>query len=144
MLNKLKPSRGSRKRRKRVGRGAGSGSGLTCGRGHKGQMSRSGSSRRYHFEGGQMPLTRRVPKRGFNNINRVEYALIKVEDLKKFEEGSVVTPEVLRQAGLVKKNGPVKVLSGGELDRKITVKLHAFSAAARQAIEKSGSVAEVV
>lgn len=144
-LNELTNTAGSRSRRKRVGRGMGSGLGKTCGRGHKGQMSRKGHKRKLHFEGGQMPLIRRLPKRGFNNFNRLEYVPVNVGALAQFEDGTDVTVEVLRAAGLA--NGTaaqVKVLGVGELDKKLSVKAHAFSATARAKIEAVGGVAEVV
>jgi large subunit ribosomal protein L15 len=144
-LHSLKNTAGSRKVRKRVGRGRASGKGKTCGRGSKGQMSRSGSRHKPTFEGGQMPLVRRLPKRGFKNINRTVYQPVNVKDLSRFEEGAEVSAETLRRAGLA--GGPVrriKVLGHGELDKKLSVKVHAFSAAARQKIEAAGGTCEVV
>ena len=140
-LHDLKPAPGSTKSRKRVGRGPGSGNGKTAGRGHKGQRSRSGYSQRIGFEGGQMPLIRRVPKRGFTNIFRQEFAVINVRDLADLE--GEVTPEVLVSHGLVRKGMPVKVLgSDGELSTKLTVKAHKFSQSARQKIEAAGGSCE--
>jgi len=128
----------------RVGRGEGSGKGKTCGRGHKGQMSRKGSQHKPGFEGGQMRLVRRVPKRGFTNPTRKSYSAVNVADLCRFDEGSEITPAVLRSCGLVRKApGGVKILGCGELDRKLTVKAQAFSSAARAKIEAAGGTCEV-
>jgi large subunit ribosomal protein L15 len=135
-LHELKPAVGSREARRRVGRGPGSGLGKTAGRGHKGQKSRAGYSSRPGFEGGQMPLVRRVPKRGFNNIFRVEYAVINVGDLEGFE--GVVGPRELESKGKVRKGRPVKVLGGGELTGQLTVQAQKFSAEARRKIEAAG------
>jgi large subunit ribosomal protein L15 len=135
-LHQLKPASGSREARRRVGRGPGSGLGKTAGRGHKGQKSRAGYSSRPGFEGGQMPLIRRVPKRGFNNIFRVEYAVINVGDLEGFE--GVVGPRELESKGKVRKGRPVKVLGGGDLTGVLTVQAHKFSAEARRKIEAAG------
>lgn len=135
-LHELKPAVGSREARRRVGRGPGSGLGKTAGRGHKGQKSRAGYSSRPGFEGGQMPLVRRVPKRGFSNIFRVEYAVINVGDLEGFE--GVVGPRELESKGKVRKGRPVKVLGGGELTGQLTVQAQKFSAEARRKIEAAG------
>ncbi|HUP25618.1 MAG TPA: 50S ribosomal protein L15 [Thermoanaerobaculia bacterium] len=135
-LHELKPAVGSREARRRVGRGPGSGLGKTAGRGHNGQKSRAGYSSRPGFEGGQMPLVRRVPKRGFNNIFRVEYAVINVGDLEGFE--GVVGPRELESKGKVRKGRPVKVLGGGELTGQLTVQAQKFSAEARRKIEAAG------
>ena len=135
-LHDLKPAPGSRESRRRVGRGPGSGLGKTAGRGHKGQKSRAGYSSRPGFEGGQMPLIRRVPKRGFNNIFRVEYAVVNVGDLEGFE--GVVGPRELESKGKVRKGRPVKVLGGGEVTGVLTVQAHKFSAEARRKIEAAG------
>jgi large subunit ribosomal protein L15 len=135
-LHELKPAVGSREARRRVGRGPGSGLGKTAGRGHKGQKSRAGYSSRPGFEGGQMPLVRRVPKRGFNNIFRVEYAVINVGDLEGFE--GVVGPRELESKGKVRKGRPVKVLGGGEITGQLTVQAQKFSAEARRKIEAAG------
>ncbi|MBS2211554.1 50S ribosomal protein L15 [Carboxylicivirga mesophila] len=137
-LNNLRPAKGSVKTSKRIGRGQGSGRGGTSTRGHKGAKSRSGYSRKFGFEGGQMPLQRRVPKFGFKNINRVEYKAVNIEMLQTIAENkevSVIDPEVLRQAGLVSKNDLVKILGNGELKAKLEVKAHAFSESAAKAIE---------
>ena len=133
-LHELKPAEGSRQVRNRVGRGTSSGNGKTAGRGQKGQKARS--KVRLGFEGGQMPLFRRMPKRGFNNINRKEYAIVNLETLNKFEDGAEVTPALMVEAGIVKneKDG-VKVLGNGELNKKLTVKANKFSASAKAAIE---------
>jgi large subunit ribosomal protein L15 len=141
-LHDLSPADGSKSKRKRVGRGPGSGLGKTAGRGEKGQKSRSGYSKRPGFEGGQMPLVRRLPKRGFTNIFRVEYAVINVGDLAESSTGSEVTPESLAADGLVRRGKPLKVLGDGEIDRAIQVKAHAFSASARAKIEAAGGACE--
>jgi large subunit ribosomal protein L15 len=141
-LHDLSPAHGSKSKRKRVGRGPGSGLGKTAGRGEKGQKSRSGYSKRPGFEGGQMPLVRRLPKRGFTNIFRFEYAVINVGDLAEGSTGSEVTPESLAADGLVRRGKPLKVLGDGEIDRAIQVKAHAFSASARAKIEAAGGACE--
>ena len=141
-LHDLSPAEGSRKNRRRVGRGPGSGKGKTAGKGHKGQRSRSGYSRRPGFEGGQMPLVRRVPKRGFNNLFRTEYAVVNVERLAELE--GEVTPETLAERGWISAGELVKVLGGGELDKALTVKAHKFSRSARQKIESAGGSCEVL
>lgn len=146
-LHELKPAEGSQHRSKRIGRGPGSGWGKTAGRGHKGQKARSGGGKGPSFEGGQTPLQRRLPKRGFSNYPfKKTYSVIHLSDLNRFEKGSVVTPEELVDCGLVKqmKNGGVKVLANGEVDRALTVKAHAFSAAAKEAIEAAGGTVEVI
>ncbi|MEY8662258.1 50S ribosomal protein L15 [Ligilactobacillus faecis] len=142
-LHELKPAEGSRQVRNRVGRGTSSGNGKTAGRGQKGQKARS--KVRLGFEGGQMPLFRRMPKRGFNNINRKEYAIVNLETLNKFEDGAEVTPALMVEAGLVKneKDG-IKVLGNGTLNKKLTVKANKFSASAKAAIEAAGGQAEVM
>jgi large subunit ribosomal protein L15 len=140
-LHDLSPAKGSKRNKKRVGRGPGSGLGKTAGRGHKGQRSRSGFSRRLGFEGGQMPLVRRVPKRGFTNIFRVEYSIINVRALETMTEDEI-TPEVLLQHHLVHKGQPVKILGDGDLTRKINVKAHKFSKTAREKIEAVGGTCE--
>ena len=143
-LHTLQPAEGSTKKRKRVGRGTGSGTGKTSGRGHKGQKSRSGFSRKIGFEGGQMPLQRRVPKRGFTNIFKKEFQIVNLSDLTKLEPGEV-TLETLLNSGLVRKpNVPVKVLGDGTLDKSFTVKLHAYSKSAKEKIEAAGGKAEVI
>ena len=144
-LNTLKPAKGSTHKKKRVGRGPGSGLGKTAGRGEKGQKSRSGYSRKIGFEGGQMPLHRRLPKRGFTNIFKKEYAVINLADLERFDDGASVDEAALRQAGLVKgRNDGIKVLGNGKLSKKLTVSATKFSATAKQAIEAAGgSVQEI-
>ncbi len=133
-----------RKTRKRVGRGPGSGLGKTAGRGQKGQKARSGGGVRPGFEGGQTTLARRLPKRGFTNFNRKEYAVINLSDLNRFEDGTHVTPELLKDMGLLKKQlAGVKVLGNGELEKKLHVTAAKFSASAKEAIEKAGGTAEV-
>lgn len=144
-LNELKATEGSRRNRKRVGRGTSSGYGKTSGRGQKGQLARSGGKTRLGFEGGQMPLYRRMPKRGFNNINRKEYAIINLNDLNKFEAGSEVTIDSLKEAGIVKKElAGVKLLANGQLDVKLTVKVNKVSESAKKAVETAGGTVEVI
>ena len=143
-LHELQPAAGSTTSPKRLGRGTGSGLGKTSGKGHKGQKARSGGGVRPGFEGGQMPLTRRVPKKGFTNIFRTEYATVNVGKLDIFRNGAVVTAEKLKEAGLIKKEmAGVKILGGGELTKKLTVKADRFSEAAKQKIETLGGKAEV-
>lgn len=144
-LHELKPAQRKNKERKRRGRGIGSGLGKTSGRGQKGQKSRSGGGVRIGFEGGQMPLYRRLPKVGFTNIFRKEYAIVNIGDLEIFENGTEVTPEVLKEAGLVKamKNG-VKILGNGEISKELTVKAHKFSKTAAERIIASGGKVEVI
>jgi len=139
-LHDLSPAKGSTQSRKRVGRGPGSGLGKTAGRGHKGQGSRAGSRMVPGFEGGQMPLIRRVPKRGFNNIFRVEYAVVNLEQLADL--GAEVTPELLREKGIVRGSKPVKVLGDGEVKKAIRVVAHKFSKSARAKIEAAGGRCE--
>jgi large subunit ribosomal protein L15 len=144
-LSNLKPPAGAKKSRKRVGRGHGSGTGKTSGRGHKGQKSRSGAKISPRFEGGQMPLQRRLPKRGFTNIFRTEYTLVKVGDLARFEAGTVVDLEKLKESGLIRNlKMPVKVLSDGELSVALTVKAHKFSKAAQEKITAAGGTVETL
>lgn len=143
-LSQLRPARGSKKKPMRVGRGIGARKGKTSGRGNKGQLSRTGVSMRPGFEGGQMPLHRRIPKRGFHNLFRTEYAVVNVEALGKFAAGARVTPELLRERGLANGRLPVKILGEGALSVKLTVAAHAFSASARQKIEQAGGTVEVV
>jgi large subunit ribosomal protein L15 len=144
-LHEIKPAAGSRRPRRRIGRGPGSGTGKTAGRGHKGQKSRSGYSRARGFEGGQMPLHRRLPKRGFVNIFRKTYLTVNVERLNGLEAGSVVTPESLHRAGLLKKGRmPVKILGHGELKVALTVQAHRFTRTAAQKIEAAGGQVEVI
>lgn len=144
-LNELKYTEGARKKGIRVGRGIASGMGKTSRRGHNGQNSRSGGGVRLGFEGGQMPLARRLPKFGFTNFTRKEYAVVNIQDLNRFEDGAVVTPVTLKEAGLVNKEySGVKILGNGELERKLTVTAHKFSATAKEAIEKVGGKVEVI
>lgn len=144
-LGDLRPSRGSKKKRKRVGRGPGSGQGKQAGRGHKGQGARTGGGTRPGFEGGQMPLQRRVPKRGFKSPFKERYALVNVAQLQLFDPGTEVTPELLYERRLVsKKSERVKVLGDGELGKALVVKAHAFSAKAKEKIESSGGKAELI
>ncbi len=134
-----------RKRRNRVGRGMATGNGKTSGRGHKGQKARSGGGVRPGFEGGQMPLFQRLPKRGFTNIHRTEFSIVNLETLNRFDEGTEVTPELLVEEGVVSKlKAGVKVLGNGSLDKKLTVKAHKFSASAKEAIEAAGGQTEVI
>ena len=138
-LSNLKPKKGARHAKKRVGRGPGSGHGKTSGRGEKGQKSRSGYSGKRGFEGGQMPLHRRIPKRGFTNIFKTDYAVVNVSDLERFDNGASVDEAMLRQVGLVKgSHDGVKVLGDGELSKKLTVSATKFSKSAREIIEKAG------
>jgi len=143
-LHDLKPNLGSKKNRKRVGRGISAGQGKTAGRGQKGQGARSGGTKRPYFEGGQLPLVRRLPHlRGFNNIWRVEYSPINVERLSGFKAGDEITPERLVEAGLIKSAAePVKILGRGDLDRALNVKAHKFSASAREKILAAGGTVE--
>ena len=143
-LHELSPAEGSKKAVKRIGRGPGSGQGKTAGKGQKGQKSRSGYSRRAGFEGGQMPLQRRIPKRGFNNIFAEEWLAINVSALEVFEDGTTVDAAVLAEKGIIKKNLPVKVLGNGKLTKKLTVKLNAYSASAAEKINAAGGKAEVI
>ena len=146
-LNKLKPAENSTRNRKRVGRGESSGWGKTCGRGHKGQKSRSGVSIPAWFEGGQMPLVRRLPKRGPRRIahKRVEYEIVNIETLNHFDNGTTITPEILRENGITKKkNGKIKILGEGNLEKQLTVQGHRFSKAAIEKIESTGGSIEVI
>ena len=145
-LHELRPNDKAFKERKRVGRGPGSGLGKTSGKGHKGQNARSGGGVRLGFEGGQLPLFRRLPKRGFSNVKfKTEYAVINLSDLNKFEDGAIVTPEILKEMGILKNQlDGVKVLGNGKLEKKLTVKAHRFSKTAQEAIEKMGGKAEVM
>lgn len=143
-LHSLKPAKGSKRNRKRLGRGPGSGTGKTAGRGHKGQLSRSGYSKRPNFEGGQTPLHRRLPKFGFTNIFRKEYQIVNLTDLGRCE-GTEITPDTLKAAGLIKKTGvPVKILGNGSVDKAFTVKAAKFSKPAKAKLEEAGGKAEVV
>ncbi len=144
-IHELTPALDSNKDCKRIGRGHGSGNGKTAGKGHKGQNARSGGGVRIGFEGGQMPLARRIPKRGFNNIFATKYAIVNVSDLNKFKDGTVVDTELLVASGLVKKvNDGVKILGNGEITAKLTVKAAKFSQSAVEKIEKAGGKAEVM
>ena len=144
-IHELTPAPDSNKAVKRIGRGHGSGNGKTAGKGHKGQNARSGGGVRIGFEGGQMPLARRIPKRGFNNIFATKYAVVNVSDLNKFKDDTVVDTELLIASGLVKKvNDGVKILGNGELTAKLTVKAAKFSQTAIEKIEKAGGKAEVM
>ena len=144
-LHDLAPAEGSVKDVKRIGRGHGSGQGKTAGKGHKGQNARSGGGVRPGFEGGQTRLARRIPKRGFNNIFAAKYTAINVSDLEKFVDGTVVDTDLLIAAGIVKNEGNgIKVLGNGELTKKLTVKAAAYSASAKEKIEKAGGEAEVI
>ena len=142
-VNNLKPKKGARHAKKRVGRGPGSGHGKTASRGEKGQKSRSGYSGKRGFEGGQMPLHRRIPKRGFTNIFKKDYAVVNVSDLERFDSGATIDETTLRQAGLVKgQHDGVKVLGDGELSKKLTVTATKFSKSAREIIEKAGGTCQ--
>jgi large subunit ribosomal protein L15 len=144
-LSELKPNNGAKHYKKIVGRGTSSGTGKTSGKGHKGQNARSGGGVRPGFEGGQTPLFKRLPKRGFTNVNRKEYAIVNVEDLNVFKEGTVVTVENLQKEGLVKKvYDGLKVLGNGKLEVSLTVKANKFSKSALQAINDAGGKAEVI
>jgi len=144
-LHELKPSEGSRTNRKRVGRGMASGHGKTSGRGHKGQKARSGGGTRPGFEGGQTPLFQRLPKRGFTNIHKKEYAIVNLDTLNRFDENTEITPEFLLEKGVINKvKSGVKVLGKGSVDKKLNVKAHKFSTAAKEAIEAAGGNTEVI
>lgn len=144
-LHELQPAEGSRKVRNRVGRGTSSGNGKTSGRGQKGQKARSGGGVRLGFEGGQTPLFQTLPKRGFTNINRKEYAVVNLDTLNRFEDGTEVSPALLVETGVIKdeKSG-IKVLGNGTIERKLTVKANKFSQAAKEAIEAAGGSVEVI
>ena len=145
-LHTVHPNEGATFSKKRLGRGVGSGLGKTSGKGHKGQNARSGGGVRPGFEGGQLPLFRRLPKRGFSNAKfKTVYAVINLSDLNKFEDGAIVTPEILKEMGILKNqlNG-VKILGNGKLEKKLTVKAHKFSESAKESIEKMGGKAEVI
>lgn len=144
-LHELSPAVGSTKEAKRIGRGHGSGNGKTAGKGHKGQKARAGRGMRAGFEGGQMPLQRRVPKRGFNNIFASKFAIVNVSDLEVFEANAVVDAEALQEKGLIKKTyDGVKFLGNGNLSKAVTVKASAFSESAKSKIEAAGGKAEVI
>ncbi len=143
-LSQLKVPRGSKKRPKRVGRGRSSGHGKTSTRGHKGQKARSGGGVRPGFEGGQMPLSRRLPKRGFVNIFKKEYAILNVRDLERFKEGSKITPDFLVKKGLARKRDRIKILGEGKLTKGLKVSAHAFSQKAIERIKEAGGEIEVI
>ncbi len=144
-LSNLRPPKGMKHAKKRVGRGQGSGNGKTAGRGHKGAKSRSGFKHKRGFEGGQMPLHRRVPKRGFHNHSRVEYQVVNLDTLvDRFEAGTDVTPELLREHGLIARTGIVKILGRGDIAKKLTVRAHKFSGKAAEKIAAAGGTAEVL
>jgi large subunit ribosomal protein L15 len=144
-LSNLKPKKGATHAKKRVGRGPGSGHGKTAGRGEKGQKSRSGYSRMLGFEGGQMPLHRRIPKRGFTNIFKKNYAVVNVSDLEQFDNGATVDEAGLRQAGLIKgQNDGIKILGDGKLTKKLTVNAAKFSASAKKQIEAAGGTCQEI
>jgi large subunit ribosomal protein L15 len=145
-LSNLKPPKGAKHAKKRIGRGQGSGNGKTAGRGHKGAKSRSGFKFKRGFEGGQMPLHRRVPKRGFHNPFRIEYEIVNLDTLAaRFEAGTVVTPDLLRERGLVARGSrPVKILGRGEVDKVLTIRVHKFSGTAAEKIAAAGGTAEAI
>lgn len=144
-LHEMKYNEGARSSIKRLGRGQGSGQGKTAGKGHKGQNARSGGGVAIGFEGGQTPLYKRIPKRGFTNFTRKEYAVVNLDVLNRFEDGAVVTPEVLKESGIVKKQlDGIKVLGNGKLEKKLTVKCNKISASAKKAIEEVGGTVEVL
>ena len=145
-LSNLKPADGAKHSKKRVGRGHGSGQGAQAGRGHKGAQSRSGYSFKRGFEGGQMPLHRRIPKRGFHNEFRVEYAVVNLDTLsERFDDGTVVTPELLVETGLITKaRRPIKVLARGDVSKKLTVRAHKFSGKAAEKIAAAGGATEII
>ncbi len=144
-LSELKPPAGARKKPTRKGQGVGTGQGKTAGRGHKGQNARSGGGVRRGFEGGQMPLSRRMPKRGFTNIFKKNIAVVNLEDLNRFEDGTVVTPDLLLENRMVRKGvDGIKILGTGEIKKSLTVRAHAFSGAAREKIGAAGGKAEVI
>lgn len=144
-LNELTPVPGSREKNYRKGRGIGSGNGKTAGKGHKGQNARSGGGVRPGFEGGQMPLYRRIPKRGFKNVLAIRYSEINVSTLNKFEDGAEVTPELLKASGLIKKlEDGVSVMGNGEITKKLTVNAHRFTKTAKEKIEKAGGKAVII
>ncbi len=145
-LHELRPAEGAVRERKRLGRGTATGQGKTAGRGQKGQWSRSGGGVRPGFEGGQMPLYRRLPKRGFTNPFKKVYALVNVEKLNAFEDGMEITPEVLKEAGVIRKieKDGVKILGEGNLERKLTIKAHKFTQSATEKIEAAGGKVEVI
>ncbi len=144
MLDKLKPAPGATRKRRRVGRGQGSGLGGTCGSGANGQLSRSGGSVKAGFEGGQMPLQRRLPKRGFTNLFRTVYSVVNLKDLSRISDVDVIDPDVLERFRLVRKGRPVKVLGVGELERPVTLRIHKISESAASKVEKAGGKVEIL
>lgn len=144
MLDKLKPAEGSRRKPMRVGRGSGSGNGKTCGKGNKGQRARSGGFHKAGFEGGQMPLSRRLPKRGFHNPFRKEYGIVNLRDLDRLTDVTVIEPDLLAKVGLVPCGLPVKVLAEGDLTRPLTLRVHKISASAAAKVEKAGGKVELI
>ncbi len=144
-LHEMKYNEGARHTTKRLGRGQGSGQGKTAGKGHKGQNARSGGGVAIGFEGGQTPFFKSMPKRGFTNFNRLEYAVVNLTELNRFDNGTTVTPELLKQAGIVRKQlDGIKVLGNGKLEKKLTVSCHKISKSAQAAIEKAGGKVEVI
>jgi large subunit ribosomal protein L15 len=144
-LNELRPAAGSKKKRKRVGCGPGSGHGKTATRGHKGTQSRTGNTRKAHYEGGQMPLQRRLPKRGFTNIFRVAFQVVNLSDLERFDANATVDVDALLERGLIRHmNNPVKLLADGELKKPLNITVHACSAKAKEAVEKAGGQLKLV
>ena len=144
-LSDLRPAKGAKHSKKRVGRGQGSGQGVQAGRGHKGAKSRSGFKHKRGFEGGQMPLHRRVPKRGFHNPFREEFDVVNLDTLaERFEKGTEITPDVLKDAGLVSRGKRIKVLARGEIDKALTVRAHKFSGKAAEKIAAAGGTTEVL
>ncbi|NLC05507.1 MAG: 50S ribosomal protein L15 [Erysipelothrix sp.] len=144
-LHELKANPGARTNRKRIGRGHGSGTGKTAGKGHKGQLARSGGGSAPGFEGGQTPIYRRIPKRGFTNFTRKEYVAVNIETLNRFEDGTEVTPELLALSGIAKQQQDgIKILGEGKLEKKLVVRAHKFSKTAKEAIEQAGGSVEVI
>ena len=144
-LHELSPSPGSTSKKKRLGRGPGTGLGKTAGKGHKGLLARSGRANQLGFEGGQMPLIRRLPKRGFTNVFRIQYAAVNLKDLMKLDEGETITPTVLRERGVVKdSHALIKILGSGDIDRPLVIEAHGFSESAKKKIEKAGGQAKVI
>ena len=144
-LHQIKRPKGATKKRKILGRGSGSGHGKTSGRGHKGQNARSGGSTRPGFEGGQMPLIRRIPKRGFTSMTKKVFQIVNLKSLQKFKEDTPITPEVLKEKGLIQDSrGLVKILGEGELNRPLTIKAHGFSKSAQEKIKTSGGKTEII
>ena len=144
-LSDLAPNKGEKKKGKRIGRGPGSGRGKTAGKGHKGLLARSGRANQIGFEGGQVPLVRRLPKRGFTNKFRVEYAIVNLKTLSTLKEGVTINPQFLKECGIVKGRGiPIKVLGDGELSRPLVIEAHKFSKSAQQKIEQGGGQAKVI